>query len=59
MSKLKNSILLLTIICILATALGMFILGGIDRQQLQFWLEKMGILAPIIYIVLYTVGTHY
>ncbi len=57
MSKLKNSILLLTIICILATGLGMFILGGIDRQQLQFWLEKMGILAPIIYIILYTIGT--
>ncbi len=57
MSKLKSSVLILTIICILATGLGMFILGGIDREQLQMWLENMGIWAPIIYILLYTIGT--
>ena len=55
--KLKSSILLLTIICIIATGIGMFLIGGIDRQQLQTWLEAMGILAPIIYVVLYTIGT--
>ncbi|MGF1539637.1 MAG: TVP38/TMEM64 family protein [Pleurocapsa sp.] len=57
MSKLKSSILLLTIICIVATGLGIFLLGGIDREQLQIWLKNMGILAPIIYILLYTIGT--
>ncbi|VEP13957.1 conserved membrane hypothetical protein [Hyella patelloides LEGE 07179] len=57
MSKLKGSVLVLTIICILATGLGMFLLGGIDREQLQMWLENMGIWAPIIYILLYTIGT--
>ena len=57
MLKLKSSILILTIICILVTGLGMFLLGGIDRQQLQIWLETMGIFAPIIYVILYTTGT--
>ena len=53
----KNGILLLTVICILATGLGVLLLGGIDRQQLQAWLQQMGIWAPVIYVLLYTVGT--
>jgi uncharacterized membrane protein YdjX (TVP38/TMEM64 family) len=55
--KFKSGIFLLTIICIVATGIGMFFLGGIDRQQLQTLLEKMGIWAPITYIVLYTIAT--
>jgi uncharacterized membrane protein YdjX (TVP38/TMEM64 family) len=55
--KFKSGILLLTIICIVATGIGVLILGGIDRHQLQTWLETMGIWAPIIYIALYTVAT--
>ena len=57
LSKIKSSVFILTIICIVATGLGMFLLGGIDREQLQMWLETMGIWAPIIYILLYTIGT--
>ena len=57
MLKLKNSVLILTIICIFATGLGMFLLGGVNREQLQMWLETMGIWAPIIYIFLYSIGT--
>ena len=53
----KNSIFLLTIICILATGLGVLLLGGIDQEQLQTWLQQMGIWAQITYILLYTVGT--
>lgn len=55
--NVKNSIFLLTIICIVATGLGVLLLGGIDRQQLEIWLQQMGILAPIIYIGLYTLAT--
>jgi uncharacterized membrane protein YdjX (TVP38/TMEM64 family) len=55
--KFKSGILLLTIICIIATGIGIFLLGGIDRHQLEIWLEKMGILAPIVYIILYIVAT--
>ena len=55
--KLKGSILILTIICILATGIGMFLIGGIDREQLEIWLDAMGILAPIVYVLFYTIGT--
>lgn len=55
--KAKSGIILLTIFCIVVTAIGVYLIGGIDQQQLQAWLKQMGIWAPIIYIVLYTVGT--
>lgn len=55
--KLKSSIFLLTIFCILTTGIGVFLLGGIDQAQLEVWLQQMGIWAPILYILLYTIGT--
>jgi uncharacterized membrane protein YdjX (TVP38/TMEM64 family) len=55
--KAKSSIILLTVICIVATGIGIYLLGGIDQEQLQALLKKMGIWAPIVYIVFYTVGT--
>ena len=57
MSKYKSSILILFVICIIITGLGIYLFGGIDREQIQIWLERAGIWAPIIYIVLYTVAT--
>ena len=57
MSKFKNSLFLLTIICIIATVIGFIVIGGIDPQQLQIYIDRMGIFAPIIYILLYTVCT--
>jgi uncharacterized membrane protein YdjX (TVP38/TMEM64 family) len=57
MPKLKNSLVVLAIFCVVATGIGVLVVGGIDRQQLQKWLETMGVFAPVIYIVLYTVGT--
>ena len=56
-SKFKHSIVLLTVFCIVTTGIGVVIIGGIDPQQLQRLLETMGVFAPIIYIVLYTIGT--
>lgn len=53
----KSSIILLTIFCIVATGIGFYWLGGIDPEQLQAWLKKMGIWAPIVYVLLYTLGT--
>jgi uncharacterized membrane protein YdjX (TVP38/TMEM64 family) len=55
--KAKTGAILLTIICIVATGIGIYLLGGIDQAQLQAWLRRMGIWAPILYIVFYTVGT--
>lgn len=57
MLNLKSGIIWLTIICIVATGVGIYLLGGIDQVQLQTWLKQAGIWAPIIYILLYTLGT--
>lgn len=57
MSKNKKTLIIFTLICILATILGIYLLGGIEQEQLQIWLKKMGLWAPIIYIILYTLGT--
>jgi uncharacterized membrane protein YdjX (TVP38/TMEM64 family) len=53
----KSGIFLLTLICIVATGVGVYLLGGIDQAQLQAWLKQAGIWAPLIYIALYTLGT--
>ena len=57
MPELNNRLIILTVICLVATGVGVLIVGGIDRQQLQIWVQTWGIFAPIIYIVLYTIGT--
>lgn len=53
----KSGIFFLTVFCIVATGLAVYLLGGIDPKQLQLWLAHTGIWAPIIYIVVYTVAT--
>lgn len=53
----KSSIFLLTVFCIVATGLAVYLLGGIDPKQLQLWLDHAGIWAPIVYIFVYTVAT--
>lgn len=55
--KLKQGLLLLTVICVVATAIAVYLLGGIDPELLQSWLKQAGIWAPIIYIILYTIST--
>lgn len=57
MLKTKSLFILLTLICIVVTALGIYLLGGLEPEQIQAWLKKMGIWAPIIYVILYTLGT--
>jgi uncharacterized membrane protein YdjX (TVP38/TMEM64 family) len=55
--KFKSGVFLLTVVCIIATGVGVYLLGGIDQAQLQTWLKQAGVWAPVTYIVLYTVGT--
>ncbi|MGL4498909.1 MAG: TVP38/TMEM64 family protein [Planktothrix sp.] len=55
--NLKQGLLLLTVICVFATAIAVYLLGGIDPELLQSWLKEAGIWAPIIYIILYTIST--
>jgi uncharacterized membrane protein YdjX (TVP38/TMEM64 family) len=53
----KSSIFLLTFICLVATGLAIYLIGGINPEQLQIWLQQAGIWAPVIYIVIYTIAT--
>jgi uncharacterized membrane protein YdjX (TVP38/TMEM64 family) len=55
--KSKTTILAIALFCIIATVAGIYLLGGIDRQQLQLWLQQMGLWAPIIYILVYAIAT--
>lgn len=54
---MKSGIFFLTIICLLATGLGVYLIGGINQEQLQIKIESMGFSAPVIYIALYTFFT--
>ncbi len=53
----NNRLLLLTIICLIATAVGFWFLRGIEPTQIEAWLEKAGIWAPLVYIIVYVVAT--
>jgi uncharacterized membrane protein YdjX (TVP38/TMEM64 family) len=55
--KSKTTILAIGLFCIITTVLAIILLGGIDRQQLQLWLQKMGSWAPILYILIYSIAT--
>ena len=57
MFQTNSRVIIFIILCAIATAIGIVAIGGIDRQQLQVWLSTMGIYAPIVYIILYTVAT--
>jgi uncharacterized membrane protein YdjX (TVP38/TMEM64 family) len=54
---LKNSLALITIFCIITTGIGLFLLGGIQPETIQDFLHRLGVWAPIIYVLLYTIGT--
>lgn len=53
----KKSLIYLIIICLIFTAIGIYILGGIQQKQIELWLNQAGIIAPLVYIILYTIAT--
>ena len=55
--KSKTIILAIGLFCIIATVIGLVLLSGIDRSQLQLWLQQMGIWAPVLYILIYSIAT--
>ena len=55
--KSKATIIAIALFCIIATAIGIYLLGGINQKELQLWLQKMGIWAPILYILIYSIAT--
>lgn len=54
---LKKGILLLAVVCIVATALAVRLLGLVDQVELQAFIERAGVWAPIVYIAIYIVAT--
>ncbi|MEM6432648.1 MAG: TVP38/TMEM64 family protein [Cyanobacteria bacterium P01_D01_bin.115] len=57
MHRFKFAALFLTIVCLVATAVAIIGTGKLDQDQLQAFLTKAGLWAPILYILLYTLGT--
>ncbi|WP_373541617.1 TVP38/TMEM64 family protein [Chamaesiphon sp.] len=55
--KSKTTIFAIGLFCIIATVLGALLLSGIDRSQLQGWLQQMGMWAPALYILVYSIAT--
>jgi uncharacterized membrane protein YdjX (TVP38/TMEM64 family) len=55
--NVKMCLLLLVVVCLLATGWAMWALGEIDLNQLQRWLDTWGIWAPIAYIAIYAIAT--
>ncbi len=55
--KSKATIIAIALFCIIATVVGIYLLGGINQKDLQLWLQKMGMWAPIIYILIYSIAT--
>jgi uncharacterized membrane protein YdjX (TVP38/TMEM64 family) len=55
--KLKTGLILLILICLGATAAGLYGLGKLNPNQIQLWLQVAGVWAPIAYIVLYVIAT--
>jgi uncharacterized membrane protein YdjX (TVP38/TMEM64 family) len=55
--KLKSGLVLIFILCLIATGLALWSLGEIDMSQLQVWLKAWGIWAPFVYILLYVIAT--
>ena len=53
----RITVVAIALVCIIATIVGIYLLGGINQQELQLWLQKMGIWAPILYILIYSIAT--
>ena len=55
--KSRTTIIAIGLFCIIVTVIGVVLLSGIDRDRLQGWLQQMGVWAPVLYIVVYSIAT--
>lgn len=55
--KSQITLVVVILVCIVATGIGIYFIHGIDQQQLQVWLQQMGIWTPILYIAIYLIAT--
>jgi uncharacterized membrane protein YdjX (TVP38/TMEM64 family) len=57
MLNFKTSFAIFVAVCLVATGLAGYLLGGIDPALIRLWLKAAGIWAPVTYIVIYVVAT--
>jgi uncharacterized membrane protein YdjX (TVP38/TMEM64 family) len=57
MRNAKTSFALLFFVCLIATAITGYLLGGLDPAMIKSWLKAAGNWAPITYILVYVVAT--
>ncbi len=53
----KKLVIIFTFICVVMTAVILYFMADIDSEKLSIWLAQQGKLAPIIYTLLYIIGT--
>jgi uncharacterized membrane protein YdjX (TVP38/TMEM64 family) len=57
MGNFKTGFALLFVVCLVATGITGYLLGGINPVLIQSWLKAAGIWAPVTYVVIYVVAT--
>jgi uncharacterized membrane protein YdjX (TVP38/TMEM64 family) len=57
MLNAKTSFAILMAVCLIATAVTGYLLGGINPELIQSWLKAAGIWAPITYVAIYVIAT--
>lgn len=57
MSQLKGQLFWIILICLIATAGAVYLLGGIQTAELQEFLKQAGLWAPLAYILIYVLAT--
>jgi uncharacterized membrane protein YdjX (TVP38/TMEM64 family) len=55
--RTRTTIIAIGLFCIIATVIGVVLLGGVNQKDLQLWLQQMGMWAPILYILIYSIAT--
>jgi uncharacterized membrane protein YdjX (TVP38/TMEM64 family) len=57
MLNFKTSFAIFVTVCLVATGLAGYLLGGIDPALMRLWLKAAGVWAPVTYITVYVVAT--
>jgi uncharacterized membrane protein YdjX (TVP38/TMEM64 family) len=55
--RTKTTAIAIGIFWIVATIIGVVLLRGISPKDLQLWLQQMGLWAPVLYILIYSIAT--
>ena len=53
----KRALIILTFVCVVATAIILYLMADISQEDLSAWLLQWGQWAPIVYTVIYILGT--